>query len=115
MQPQPTEVHLKEKEGILEITWDDDRHDTFALSYLRGWCPCASCQGHFSMKKTFIEGVSTELVDVEPVGGYAMRLKWADGHSTGIYSFEYLRKIAESPPDEGPSNQQCLSEIGQLH
>lgn len=110
LKPTPTQVHLKESQAVLEIAWSDGQEDVLSLQYLRGWCPCAQCQGHFSMKKEFIEGVSTELLHVEPVGSYAMRLKWADGHESGIFSFEYLREIAQEPPDEGPTNEQCLAD-----
>lgn len=106
----PTQVHLREADGILTIAWSDDVTHDFALAYLRGWCPCAHCQGHFVMEKRFIEGVSTTLVDVQPVGGYAMRLVWSDGHQSGIFAFEYLREIAIEPPGEGPTNASLLGQ-----
>lgn len=109
MQPTPIEVHLKESSGTLEITWSDNQVDLFALTYLRGWCPCAGCQGHFNAKKIFVDVPGVGLKNVEPVGSYGMRLSWSDGHTTGIYSFEYLRLLSEGAPDEGPSNEVCLA------
>lgn len=105
---EPTEVHLHQAEKVLDITWDDGTTNRFALAYLRGWCPCAVCQGHFAAKMVFQTGVDTRLIDVEPVGGYAMRLHWGDGHKSGIYAFDYLRRIAQTPPDEGPTNEELL-------
>ena len=108
MSVQPTEVHLRQAERRLEITWDDGVVTQFSLRFLRGWCPCAKCQGHFVNEMKFIEGVSTDLSDVQPVGGYALRPTWADGHQSGIYAFRYLRKIATEPPGEGPTNDDLL-------
>ena len=89
----PTEVKLLEKEGTLQLTWNDDHLSTFSLSYVRGWCPCAVCQGHFTGEWRFIETANIALVNVEPVGNYGMRLIWSDSHDTGIYQFDYLRQI----------------------
>jgi DUF971 family protein len=105
----PTEVHLQSAQRRLVITWSDGRTDTFSLRYLRGWCPCAHCQGHFVMEKRFVEGANAELSDVEPVGSYAMRLSWGDGHDSGLYSFEFLRSIALAPPGDGPTNDSLLT------
>lgn len=110
MNPTPTEVHLREREGVLDIRWDDDVETRFALRYLRGWCPCAVCQGHLHGVTTFVDRPALRLHGVEAVGAYAMRLLWADGHKTGIYAFSYLRRIAEEPPAEGPTNAEVLAE-----
>lgn len=93
----PTEVNLKESEGLLQVTWDDGHVSAYPLGYLRGWCPCAVCQGHFQSEMKFVEGQDERLSDVVGVGNYAMKLVWADGHDTGIYSFDYLRRMCPSP------------------
>ena len=105
----PTEVHLRQAERRLDITWDDGHTSQFALRYLRGYCPCASCQGHFSGTVTFIDAPA-DLVDVQPVGSYAMRFVWRDGHQSGLYAFEYLRRIEQVPPGDGPTNATLLAE-----
>lgn len=89
------------------MQWTDGLQTDFSLKYLRGWCPCASCQGHFTVTKTFITADAT-LVNVEPVGNYGMKLQWLDGHATGIYSFQYLREIYGTPPGEGVPNREML-------
>ena len=93
----PTEVRLLEKEERLKLTWNDDHESDFSLKYVRGWCPCAVCQGHFTGEWRFIENASPALLNVEPVGNYGMRLVWGDGHDTGIYQFDYLRQICTCP------------------
>lgn len=106
----PTEVHLRTDAKRLDIVWSDGREDRFALAYLRGWCPCAVCQGHFVTEKKFIAEASSQLMDVQPVGAYAMRLVWADGHDSGMYAFDYLREIIHAPPGDGPSNDALLTQ-----
>lgn len=105
----PTDVHLREREGVLEIDWTDGHRSRFSLRYLRGWCPCAVCQGHLHGVTTFVDQPAPRLLGAEPVGTYAMRLQWSDGHRTGIYAFRYLRAIEHAPPAEGPSNEQLLA------
>ena len=109
MTPTPVEVALLADQRCIEISWDDGVTTPLALDYLRGWCPCAACQGHFNLEKRFITGVSTTLLNVEPVGTYGMKLTWADGHGSGIYAFDYLRAIAVAPPGDSPSNESFLN------
>jgi len=77
-----------------EIDWADGHKGVYPHEILRGLCPCAGCQGHTGEIK-FIKPSDTqqELEDIETVGGYALALKWFDGHSSGIYSYKYLRSI----------------------
>ena len=90
-----------------EIDWADSHKSVYPHEELRGYCPCASCQGH-SDEIRFIETTPAqrELEDIEPVGGYALGLTWFDGHSSGIYSFRYLRALCQCAscrrPDHGP-------------
>lgn len=74
------------------------------LPLLRRACPCAACQGEPDAMGRVIRPLvelgprAFELQKFETVGGYAIQLFWGDGHSTGIYSFSYLQKLAELPP-----------------
>jgi DUF971 family protein len=108
----PVEFHLRESDSLLEVVWNDGHRHAFALRYLRGWCPCAKCQGHFTGKRVFIDRVSTRLENIEPVGAYGMKPYWADGHSSGIYAFDYLLELENGPPGDGPSNAECLGTAG---
>ncbi len=74
------------------------------LGMLRRACPCAACQGEPDalgrvMRPRVEHGPKAfELRKFETIGGYGLQLYWADGHSTGIYSYDYLRRLAELPP-----------------
>ena len=80
---------------VTEIDWGDGHKGIYPHTVLRGYCPCAGCQGH-SGTISFVEssgGLQLELDQIEPVGNYALHFEWSDGHTTGIYSFDYLRRI----------------------
>lgn len=94
--PEPRDVTIEERGGRLTIRWSDGATTAYSFHGLRGWCPCAQCQGHSSQTR-FVETEAPRLVATEGVGRYALRLTWADGHSTGMYSYEYLRELAERP------------------
>ncbi|MCX8050314.1 MAG: DUF971 domain-containing protein [Chlorobi bacterium] len=85
----------------LRIVWGDGFTATIPLDVLRQHCPCAYCKGEHVFGTTvmlplqqFSPGMN-ELVALEPVGNYAVRARWADGHDTGIYPWQLLRQIAE--------------------
>lgn len=105
----PIEFHLHEAEAVLHIRWSDEHTSALSLRYLRGWCPCAGCQGHFTGYKSFIADANCALGDLQPVGGYAIRLVWGDGHQSGIYAYSYLLELEQGPPDIGPTNADCLA------
>ena len=87
--------------GELAIRWDDGGEDFIPLEKLRRACPCAGCKGEVDIlgnlyknpEKPFAPN-SFELVKLASVGDYAIQPVWADGHNTGIYSFEYLQRVA---------------------
>jgi DUF971 family protein len=88
----PVEIHHMKERGVVRVTWDDGHVGDYPREYLRGYCPCALCQGHGGNIK-FIEAVASGLHEISPVGNYAIQFAWEDGHSTGIYTFEYLRSL----------------------
>lgn len=97
MTPHATEVEYIGAEEVLRVRFSDDVEQRFPVAFLRGFCPCARCQGHGAGPPTWTPWTSpraTEVVDVTPVGTYAMCIVWGDGHDTGIYSFEALRRMA---------------------
>jgi DUF971 family protein len=86
----------------LAIKWDDGGESYISLETLRRSCPCAGCKGEMDILGNVYKNPARplapnafELVRVIRVGGYALQPAWADGHDTGIYSFEYLRRVAE--------------------
>ncbi|MFI5298285.1 MAG: gamma-butyrobetaine hydroxylase-like domain-containing protein [Polyangiales bacterium] len=92
--PRTTPVHVRSpfKATTTEIEWADGHVGKYPHDILRGYCPCAGCQGHGADIK-FIAGGATDIKSIEPVGGYALSIEWGDGHATGIYSFKYLRAL----------------------
>jgi len=85
----------------LAIKWDDGGEDFIPLEKLRRACPCAGCKGEVDILGNLYKNPdkpyaanSFELVKTASVGGYAIQPAWADGHNTGIYSFDYLRRVA---------------------
>jgi DUF971 family protein len=92
---------------VTEIDWADGHKAVYPHAVLRGYCPCAGCQGH-SGEIRFLETTDDQLeLDlIQMVGGYALSLAWFDGHASGIYSFEYLRTLCQCatcrPHDRSP-------------
>lgn len=88
----------------LAIAWSDGREDYLSLEFLRRHCPCAACGGEPDVlgrvERPSVEFSprSFDLAELTPIGGYGIQPRWGDGHSTGIYSFLYLRKLAENQP-----------------
>jgi len=85
----------------LAIQWNDGTESYLDLQFLRRACPCAGCGGepdvlgnvlrpHLSYSEN-----SFELAGFQIVGGYALQPRWQDGHETGLYSFQYLRRLSE--------------------
>jgi ATP-binding protein involved in chromosome partitioning len=93
---EPTEIVRDTEMDILRIRWSDGVTTEYTLAGLRGWCPCASCQGH-SGQRNFVAVDDPVLDSVEGVGRYAIRFLWKDGHSTGMYPYAYLRELADFP------------------
>ena len=88
----PTEINHIKARGVVRITWDDGHVGEYGETYLRGYCPCALCQGHGTQRR-FIEVPDAKLTGMAGVGNYAIEFHWQDGHSTGIYTFDYLRSL----------------------
>ena len=99
MQLTPKKIKLAAGNDTLAVLWSDGHESALAYSYLRERCPCATC-GEKGGVQNPAPG-SLPLLDhavprperAELVGRYALQIFWSDGHSTGIYSFEYLRSL----------------------
>lgn len=84
----------------IALAWSDGSETYLAVEGLRRACPCAACQGEpdalgrVVRPRVQIGPKSFELVGWETVGGYALQFRWGDGHSTGLYSYQYLRNLA---------------------
>jgi DUF971 family protein len=87
----------------LAIKWENGREDYIAFDKLRRACPCAGCKGERDIMGNLYKGPDQPLTEqafemrqLNMVGTYAVQPVWADGHNTGLYSFEYLQEIAEA-------------------
>jgi DUF971 family protein len=93
-------IAVSKSKGI-KIDWQDGHQSEYSLRYLRDHCPCASCTGAhgdlppqpkaespFQLYKPALK-----IDSVQPVGAYALKIEWSDGHKSGIYSYEHLREI----------------------
>jgi DUF971 family protein len=95
----PEEIGPTEDGSELRIVWKDGTTSEYVPRYLRLLCPCAGCVDEMTGVRT----LTPEMVDegvyptaIHYVGRYAIQCVWSDGHSTGIYTFEYLREIWDS-------------------
>lgn len=97
--PEPATVYLTEVRRLddgrrVRFTWTDHHSATFEADYLRGYCPCAMCQGHESSETRFQPpSRPVTIVAIEPVGNYAINVTFSDRHATGIYRFDFLRRV----------------------
>lgn len=96
----PTDVQQIGSE--LAIKWNDGSESFISLERLRRRCPCAGCQGEVDIMGNVYKNpdrplppTAFELVRITTVGGYAIQPFWADGHSSGLFSFDYLRRVSE--------------------
>jgi DUF971 family protein len=93
--PWPTEITAMGKGRILEVAFDDGRTIRLTAEKLRVESPSAEVQGHSPKEKRTVTGKeNVAIVAIEPVGNYAIKIVFDDGHDTGLYSWDYLRKLA---------------------
>jgi DUF971 family protein len=98
----PAKIHADRPNRRLEIEWRDGHHTTYDFEALRWLCPCAICRGEGGMPGWLdsgptLTGFQCTLLDLRLVGTYAIQPTWADGHSTGYYSFTNLRDQCPCP------------------
>ena len=92
--PQPTEIKLHQASRVLEIAFDDGRRFRLPYEFLRVHSPSAEVRGHGPGQETLQTGKrDVTIANVEPIGHYALRPTFSDGHDSGIYSWEYLYEL----------------------
>ena len=92
----PVEVRRAPAGDRLTISWDDGRETALSAAALRRECPCAACRDEFTgQRRLDPNGVPDEVrvERIEPIGRYAIGLRFSDGHASGIYSWEMLRGL----------------------
>ena len=95
----PTQIKQVAKDQLL-LEWDDGHSGHVTLQVLRDACPCAECAGETVLFKSYVPATPKrdspgryDLSGAEPVGSYALKLTWKDGHNQGIYTWEQLRSL----------------------
>jgi len=101
------QVKQTDKLGI-QLKWDDGHESPISFKNLRDGCPCAGCKGETVLLRVYTPPAQDkdtpgryELRSAVPIGSYAIKFSWADGHDLGIYTWEHLRALCEC--------EQCLS------
>jgi DUF971 family protein len=109
----PIEIRLKKAEKILEVDFDDGARFRFPAELLRVESPSAEVQGHGPSQKQIVAGrAHVGILDLEPVGNYAIRIKFDDLHDTGIYSWRYLYELGQKQDELWAKYLAALAERG---
>ncbi|MCE8020801.1 DUF971 domain-containing protein [Halomonas sp. MCCC 1A11036] len=95
--PIPSKIHYHKKTRELELTYTDGESHRLPVEYLRVYSPSAEVRGHHPSQAVLQVGKKdVGLKNIEPVGRYAVKLAFDDGHDSGIYSWEYLFELIEN-------------------
>lgn len=93
----PVEIRLRQRSRLLVVSFDDGRTFEYTHEYLRVHSPSAEVKGHGPGQETLQTGKEdVEIREIEPVGHYAVRLIFSDGHDTGLYTWTYLRDLGQN-------------------
>ncbi|CAN5702965.1 DUF971 domain-containing protein [soil metagenome] len=105
----PTNIRAQQAEQLLELSWEDEFSTRLPYRYLRGECPCASCRNEWTGER-ILDPASIRpdirIESMEPIGSYAVRFAWNDGHSSGLYTWDNLRRLSVQHQDRetGPGD-----------
>jgi DUF971 family protein len=111
--PWPVQLRLIRAEKRLEIEFDDGKRFALPAEYLRVESPSAEVQGHAPDQRIVVPGrAHVGILDLEPVGNYAVRIKFDDLHDTGIFSWDYLYQLGVEQQKRWRDYLQALKEKG---
>lgn len=111
--PHPLEIKLHQKSCELEVSFDDGKVFRFSCEFLRVYSPSAEVRGHGPGQEVLQVGKrEVEIIDIEPVGNYAIKLIFSDGHDTGLYAWDYLFNLGCDYDYYWRTYLQRLSEAG---
>jgi DUF971 family protein len=103
--PSATSVDLSKDGTVLGLHWDDGVQTGVTARTLRQLCPCAECVEEWSGKRTFDPDripPQTRIIELQPVGNYALSFTFSDAHRTGIFNWSFLRETSEKEPASAP-------------
>jgi DUF971 family protein len=111
--PHPTSIKLRSQSRLLEVTFDDGRCYELSFEYLRVFSPSAEVRGHGPGQETLQLGKHmVGIRSVDPVGNYAVRLVFDDGHDSGIYTWAYLYELGATRAEKWPQYLARLAKLG---
>ena len=110
MNPKPTDIRLRKKSRLLTVLFDDGREFDLPFEYLRVYSPSAEVKGHGPGQEVLQTGKeNVQVAGLEPVGHYALRIIFDDGHDTGLYTWSYLYELGN---DRAARWQAYLDRLG---
>ncbi len=113
-EPWPSELRLNPEKTMLSVAFMDGTADSLSAEFLRVVSPSAEVQGHSPSERKLVPGKRNVTIRaIEPVGNYAVRLVFSDGHNTGIYSWSYLYGIARKKDELWNAYLEELAAAGQ--
>lgn len=109
----PTELRVTKDRAALAVTFESGVSGTIPAELMRVESPSAEVQGHSAAGKTLVVGKrAVTIKGVEPVGNYAVRIVFSDGHDTGLFTWRYLRKLAEEGAAMMAAYEEALAKAG---
>jgi len=112
----PTDIKLHQVSRILEINFEDGAHFKLPCEYLRVYSPSAEVRGHGTGQEVLQVGKeNVNITAIEPVGNYAIRLNFSDGHHTGLYSWDFLYQLGVNQQPNWQRYLKRLAEAGYQH
>jgi len=110
----PIQITLKKPDRVLEVAFDDDQVYRLSFEYLRTHSPSAEVRGHGGGPMQLVLGKETVGVTrIEPVGQYAIRLVFDDGHDSGLFTWKYLYELGLTHPQKWGEYQQRVQAAAQ--
>ncbi len=109
----PTDIRLHQKSRVLEVIFDNGAEFRLPCEFLRVHSPSAEVQGHGVGQETLQVGKeAVNITEIEPVGAYAVKLHFDDGHNTGLFSWEFLYRVGQNQEAMWQSYLQRLTDAG---
>jgi DUF971 family protein len=109
----PVEVRMHRKSRLLELVYENGESVNLAAEYLRVYSPSAEVQGHGPGQAVLIVGKErVNVKEIEPVGHYAIRIRFDDGHDSGLFSWQYLRELSDKEAENWEAYRRRCEEAG---
>ena len=109
----PTEIRLMKDKRTLCVSFEDGSHFHLAAEYLRVESPSAEVKGHSPAERKTVPGKRNVTISaIDPVGNYAVKLKFDDGHDTGLFTWDYLHELGQTYSQKWPPYEASLASLG---